>query len=70
MPASEVFFADKFPHFTSLSSSFYWHHVDLMRMHCVLSPLSGMHKALFIIFLFSLEEEIQELLLISTALFT
>lgn len=48
-----VLFANKFPHFTSFSSSFYRHRVSLVRMYCIISPVSGTHKALFISFLFS-----------------
>lgn len=53
------FFANKFPHFASFSSSFYWHHVGLVRKHCITSPVSGTHKALFIFSLFFLRGKLR-----------
>lgn len=44
-----VFLANKFPRFTNFSSSFYWYHVGLVRMHCVIFPVSDTHKTLFIL---------------------
>ena len=59
------FFANKSPHFTSFSGSFYWQCVDLVRMNCMISPVSDIHKALFISSLFFLRRKLRTLLIFS-----
>lgn len=59
------FFANKSPHFTSFSSSFYWQCVGLVRMNCMISPVSDIHKALFISSLFFLRRKLRTLLIFS-----